>query len=78
MPRRRLVETGVVAAKVPKEDLEQIDYLIEIGLFPNRGEVVRTALWKFLDKYRSQEYPAREAVRHRPAGARGVRDRGVE
>ncbi|MEM0345778.1 MAG: ribbon-helix-helix domain-containing protein [Thermofilaceae archaeon] len=44
--------TQIVSFHVPKALLEALDRLVEIGVFNNRSEAIRTALFNLLREHR--------------------------
>ena len=44
--------TQIVSFHMPKELLQMVDELVEMGVFNNRSELIRTAIHKLLMEYR--------------------------
>jgi Arc/MetJ-type ribon-helix-helix transcriptional regulator len=47
-PKRRESRTVIVSFHAPRSLLEAVDELVEMGLFNNRSEVIRTAIFNLL------------------------------
>ncbi|RLE70930.1 MAG: CopG family transcriptional regulator [Thermoprotei archaeon] len=43
--------TYIVSFHIPRALLDALDRLVEIGVFNNRSEAIRTALYKLLTEY---------------------------
>ena len=55
MPKtKKKDEMVLISVHVPKQLLEEIDKLVEKGMFPSRSELVRYAIYQFVQQYRSQ------------------------
>jgi len=44
--------TQIVSFHIPKNILRALDRLVEMGVFNNRSEAIRLALYKLIEEYR--------------------------
>jgi len=43
-----MIRSRVISAKIPETVFELTEDLVRLGLYPSKGEVVRTALWDLI------------------------------